>query len=108
MEPSDSANSPQSAVVTPRTCPDFSSQSVAGPKPFVNTETPCGKQVSLNYRCFAPACTLPQSLKQCFIANQCDLLNTVKMLHWLAGAKQPEGSGKHAHQNIETVASAAD
>jgi hypothetical protein len=82
--------------------------SVAGPKPFVNTETPCSKQVSLTYPCFAPASTLPQSLKQCIIAKQCGLLTTAKMLHWLAGAKQPEGSGKHAHQNIEPVANAAD
>jgi hypothetical protein len=68
--------------------------------------TAFSKQVS--HEGFAPASTLLHSLKGCAIANQRSLLATTKMLHWLAGAKQPEGTGKHVPRNIEIIACTVD
>lgn len=77
-----------------------------GPSRRCKHRTASSKHVS--HRAFAPAFTLLQPLKRCVIATKRTLLATVKMLHWLAGAKQPEGSGKHAPRNIEIVAYTLD
>jgi hypothetical protein len=57
----------------------------------VNTE------VSLERRCNAPASTTRTTVAQeSCIAIECITLTALKMLHWLAGAKQPDGSGRDA------------
>jgi len=50
----------------------------------------------LRFKGVAPASITRTTVAQeCCIAIECITLTALKMLHWLAGAKQPDGLGKY-------------
>jgi hypothetical protein len=56
-----------------------------------------GGEVVSHWKGVAPASTTRTTVAQeSCIAIECNTLTALKMLHWLAGAKQPDGSGREA------------